>query len=324
MVAVYRSDLEPNGLSYRKLEKPTVLVLLAAFNGSDWIQEQLRSVMEQEDVEVRILVRDDGSTDRTVASVQSLRSAGQIELSVAAAPTGSAAQNFFSLIRDNPAVGFDFVAFADQDDVWEKDKLARACRQIRLNGAAGYSSAVTAVWPGAPEQVLRQVDRTTEADYLFEGAGQGCTFVLTADFYGRARDFILANPDLTRQIHFHDWATYALARVWDQRWHFDSQPTMKYRQHGGNHLGARYGLRGISRRLSLIRSGWYRDELRRVADFCGAAAPSNERLRGWQSLLTQPDCFRKRLEIARFCHRSGRRRRADRIVLMLAGMAGWI
>ena len=97
-----------------ELSRPRVLVLLAAYNGAPWIREQLGSILTQEGVDTRIAVRDDGSTDGTPAEVGRFTEEGRVRISAPGAPTGSAAQNFLALIRENPADEFDFVAFADQ------------------------------------------------------------------------------------------------------------------------------------------------------------------------------------------------------------------
>jgi rhamnosyltransferase len=307
-----------------RLGTPKVLVLLAAFNGSNWIRDQLQSVLDQHGVDVQIAIRDDGSTDHTTAVVQQFLNGGRVELSIADTPTGSAAQNFFSLIRDTSTDGFDFVAFADQDDIWDRDKLSRACNSIRQGSAAGYSSPVVAFWSDGKEQILPQEDQTTAADFLFEGAGQGCTFVLAAGFFNRVRTFIADNQHLTRRVQFHDWATYALARTWGETWHFDATPTMRYRQHHDNQLGARSGMHGFSKRLHLLKSGWYKAQLLALADLCMAAAPGNPGLIEWQKLLQQPDSLKRRAKMARFCRQAGRRRKTDRIGLVIASIAGWI
>lgn len=307
-----------------RLARPRVLVLLAAFNGADWIQEQLRSILGQENADVRIVVRDDGSADHTIEVVRDLHVADQVEVRSAVPPTGSASQNFFSLIRDCSATDFDFVAFADQDDIWNPDKIQRACSQLRSMNGAGYSSAVTALWEDGTERILTPSSNQTSSDFLFESAGQGCTYVLTAEFYERLRHFIASRQQLTKLIHFHDWAIYAIARAWNQRWCFDDLPTMKYRQHGENHFGARNNLQGMAKRLLLIRSGWYRTQVKAIAELCVAAAPLNRELGEWKQRLLEADSVARRLMLGRICEQVGRRRWADRIILATAGLLGWI
>jgi rhamnosyltransferase len=303
---------------------PTVLVLLASYNGANWIRQQIESILAQEQVDVQVVVKDDGSSDSTLEAVNSLQSSGRVRLSRHSQHTGSAAQNFLALIRENPADDFEFVAFADQDDTWHCNKLHKAVASLTENEGAGYSSATTAVWPDGRSALLRQSPGITPGDYLFEGAGQGCTFVVPAAFYHQLRRFMLENPALTGSLHYHDWAIYALARTWDRRWSFDAEPSMIYRQHDGNDTGARNSLRGASKRWRLIRQGWYRSQLAVIADLCASAAPSNSTVTAWQVILKLPPGWRRRLRSARFCLRCGRRRALDRALLVISCVLGWI
>lgn len=239
-------------------------------------------------------------------------------------PAGSAAQNFFSLIRETSAERCDYVALADQDDVWHRDKLARAHRRLVDSQAAGYSSATQAVWASGRSTVLTQATRASPSDFLFGGIGQGCTFVLTKRFYERVRAFLAENPTLTGRIHYHDWALYALARTWGLDWTFDPAPTVWYRQHERNDTGARRSVTGLLKRLELIRRGWYGDQLRAIAAMCAAADPSSETLSAWYALLSRPDSWSRRAAIARLCLAGGRRSATDNAVLVFAGLSGWV
>lgn len=303
--------------------RPRVLVLLACYNGADWIGEQLDSILEQEGIELRLVVRDDGSSDTTRREITRFQTDGRLRLCAECRPTGSAAQNFLTLIRDNAADGFDFVAFADQDDIWFRHKLARACRRLIASGAAAYSSSTVATWPNGRMTLLCPGTRSTATDFLFEGAGQGCTFVLRADFYAQVRAFARAHPRLTQRAHYHDWVVYALARAWGYTWFLDPLPTLSYRQHGRNDTGARHTWAGVRLRFARIRSGWYREQLTAIAAICAAAAPQNGLVRGWRSLLLAATRHR-RLRLALFCLRGVRRRRVDNLIIAVAAIAGWL
>lgn len=305
--------------------RPRILVLLATYNGAAWIGEQLDSILTQSEVDVRVAVRDDCSSDST--RLELARFAQHDKVKIAAVPgdsSGLPARNFLSLIRDNPAGALDFVALSDQDDLWNQDKLDRACRMLNASMAVGYSSATTAAWEDGRQQVTGLSGPPTTVDFLFEGAGQGCTFVLTREFYERVRTFLTGHRELTNEVHYHDWMIYALARAWGLRWYFDAQPSMRYRQHAGNHTGARGTLRGAVRRLAMIREGWYRTQLRAIAAICRAAAPGNDTVLGWHRELVAPQSWRRRLRVARFCLRGARRRRRDNMVAVLAALCGWI
>ena len=129
-----------------------VLVLMATFNGATWLREQVCSIVAQQGVAVSLAVRDDASADRTL---ETLRDAlgpddGGLQLFRATSPGGSPAGNFFHLMQAVDAAGHDFVALADQDDIWDVRKLSRAVECLQRSGAAGYSATVCAVLDGWP------------------------------------------------------------------------------------------------------------------------------------------------------------------------------
>jgi rhamnosyltransferase len=271
-----------------------------------------------------VIIRDDCSTDATLEEIAQFKDSGRVRQCPAHLRAGSAAKNFFALIASTPGEEFDFIAFADQDDIWRGDRLARACRLLRAGRSVGYSSATVALWPNGRTTTLKQRQRQTAADFLFEGAGQGCTFVVRADFYQRVRRFVRDCQDLIAEAHYHDWTIYALARAWGELWVFDDLPTVTYRQHDANDTGARRSASGISRRIGLIRKGWYKSQLSAIAAICAAAAPADATVADWRSLFRREDGWSRRLQIARFCMSRSRRKAADRAVVVAAGLLGWI
>ena len=297
---------------------------MATYNGAQWISDQLDSVFSQMNVDVSIVVSDDGSTDDTLIQLQKYAHDSRLTITFPPTPTGSAAQNIFWLISSTRAEEYSCVAFCDQDDLWSEAKLFRAYSALAGTDAVAYSCAVTAFWSQNRESTLHQVDRLTESDFLFEGAGQGCTFLLTAAFYKRLREFLLMNRNRTESIRYHDWATFALARSWRLQWLFDPMPMVRYRQHENNDTGARASVSGIAKRIGLLRSGWYRRQLWVIAQLCLAANPSDSTIKEWNLLLALPPGTARRYRMACFCLRGGRRRRSDNIVLLGAVLAGWL
>jgi rhamnosyltransferase len=284
----------------------------------------MESILAQEGVELAIAARDDASTDGTRWELARFEDDARVRIVAATTASGSAARNFLTLMHENAADAFDFVAFADQDDLWNPDKLSRACSMRTAGGSAGYSSATVATWEDGRERVVKLSGVPTASDFLFEGAGQGCTFVLTADFYERVRSFLATQAELINGIHYHDWLVYALARSWGMRWSFDPVPSVLYRQHGANDTGARHTLAGITKRFSLIRRGWYRGQLSAVARLCLAAAPASPAVRAWNSILLQSDSCRRRLRVAGFCLGGGRKKSLDNAVILFSALVGWI
>lgn len=312
-----------------------VLVLLAAHNGAEWIEEQVRSVLQQSAVEVMLVVGDDCSSDETCTLISraatDVGSAEKISILRFDERSGGAGQNFIRLLSSVDVSRFDYIAFCDQDDVWAPEKLDFAVEQLRKSVSDGYSSSVTAFWQDGREVTLSQSKSVTGIDYIFEGAGQGCTFVVSRELARRVQLFVVKNSNLIDKVHYHDWLVYCLARAWGCRWFFDPRETMRYRQHGGNDTGARGGLAGIRKRLSLIWAGWYRAQVQcmiAIAEEAMESAPQFDASQAEFRLLAatwrKSDSVSRRFRLARILSMRGRRRTSDRIVLGLSAVFGWI
>jgi hypothetical protein len=101
-----------------------VEVLLATYNGARFLREQIDSILAQDYGNIRVLARDDGSSDGTVEILDQYakRFPGCFRVMPSSAPTGSAKNNFLLLMKASTA---DHVCFADQDDVWLPAKVTR-------------------------------------------------------------------------------------------------------------------------------------------------------------------------------------------------------
>ena len=304
--------------------RPLVVVLMATYNGARWIDEQVATIVGQHDVDVRIMVCDDGSVDDTLERLEFMRSAGApIAMHRTRTRGGSAGQNFIRLIAEASLEDCDFVALADQDDIWDRHKLKNATDALRSTSGDGYSAAVRATWPNGAVRTLRQSDRMTRADYLFEGAGQGCTFVFAGSSFIRLQRAINAHRQLTADIHYHDWLLYALARAHSMAWYFDPQTSMAYRQHAKNDTGARGTWSAARKRLRLIREGWYTAQVAAIANLCIATAPNLCAAETLHAVLGARGVA-GRLRQASFVLRNGRRRFRDNLVLVTAAALGWL
>ena len=116
-----------------------ILVLMATYNGEKFLQEQLDSLYGQEDVEVDILVRDDGSTDSTQKILED--NSQNHRLKWYQGDHKNVQKGFFELMKIGAEKNYNFFAFCDQDDVWDKDKLIIALNSIKeMQGPALYYS----------------------------------------------------------------------------------------------------------------------------------------------------------------------------------------
>ncbi|MFJ7315176.1 glycosyltransferase [Pseudomonas sp. NPDC098747] len=249
---------------------PRVAVLLAAFNGMHWIEEQLASILEQTAVDVTVYISIDPSSDGTENWCYEFAAVNPgVVVLPPAGNFGGASRNFFRLIRDVNFDGYDFVAFADQDDVWDKDKLYRAIHILRTQKLDGYSSNVIAFWSSGKTHLIDKAQPQASWDYLFEAAGPGCTYVLGNKLAVEFKAAVCANWHQVQDIGLHDWYCYAFARSNGFRWYTDPVPSMKYRQHESNQVGANVGINSLLMRYKAIHDGWWFSQVKLIAALVG-------------------------------------------------------
>lgn len=249
---------------------PKVAVLLAAYNGMQWIEEQLVSILKQSGVDVTVYVSVDPSTDGTWAWCKAYATDNpHVVILPEAGKFGGASRNFFRLIRDVDFEAFDFIAFADQDDIWHLDKLQRAISAINSRRVDAYSSNVTAFWPDGRVQLLNKAQPQVAWDFMFEAAGPGCTYVLKVDFAIALKKSMLDNWQQLQEVSLHDWYVYAFARSHGYGWYIDPVPSMDYRQHESNQMGANKGLSSLVSRYKTILDGWWLSQVQIIALLVG-------------------------------------------------------
>lgn len=250
---------------------PECAILMATYNGERWLSEQLDSLCEQQGVSVRVIVSDDQSTDETVRILKSRAlSLSLTILSAQSEPFGCANKNFLRLFRDADIGGAEYVALADQDDVWSPNKLVHAVRRLESEEAAAYSSDFEAFWADGRTQMVRKSHPQKQFDYLFGSPGPGCTFVFTRAVYLEIRTWVTANYDLLSHLWVHDWILYAYVRSRNHRWLIDDTPTLRYRQHESNEIGVNYGIKAIHRRLVEVKKGLYRNNIVAISEITNA------------------------------------------------------
>lgn len=253
------------------VKHPKVAVLLAAYNGMQWIEEQLASIHCQSAVDVSIHISIDTSDDGTQAWCESFAALhSNVNVLPAIGRFGGASRNFFRLMRDVNIEAYDFVAFADQDDVWHSDKLKKATEMLRGQAVDAYSSNVTAFWPNGRTLLLDKAQPQVEWDYLFEAAGPGCTYVFSQQLASVLKASIVENWRVIQGVSLHDWYCYAFSRSHGYKWLIDPCPSMQYRQHERNQVGANTGINPLIARYKTIHDGWWFSQVKLIASLVGA------------------------------------------------------
>lgn len=232
------------------------LVLLAAYNGEIFMAQQLQTILNQTHKPDKILINVDLSTDKTVSIAKDYAAKfPEIKILSTNKRFGSSASNFFDLLSNADLSDVDYIALADQDDLWNDDKLEKAIQKLE-QGYDGYSSNVEAFWACGKRKVLIKNQPQQKFDYLFESAGPGCTFVMTKNLAAELQTFLKNNQgEISQMRHYHDWLIYAFARRCHYKWFIDSYAGMQYRQHELNDFGAHVGFSGFYVRLKRVLLG---------------------------------------------------------------------
>ncbi|MDP8957355.1 MAG: glycosyltransferase family 2 protein [Actinomycetota bacterium] len=231
----------------------SVSVAMCTFNGARFLLEQLNSIAAQTRPPDELVVSDDGSTDDTVAIVEtfSRKAAFPVRLFVNERRLGST-KNFektISLCRAG------LIALADQDDLWHPEKLAVQEWALRSRAVGGVFSDAEAIGPeGQPlgyrlwesvgfwrhEQALVQAGKATPL-LLRQKFVTGATLMFRTDY----RSAALPIPE----NWIHDaWIALVVAALGGLT--FSERPLVQYRQHSNNQIGAARPVRGIAALLA--------------------------------------------------------------------------
>lgn len=217
-----------------------ILVLMATYNGEKYLAEQLDSILRQRNVDVSILVRDDGSHDDTCNILDSYKESGVLEWY-----TGEhlyTARSFLDLMKNTTEENFDYIAFCDQDDIWDEDKLYVAVKY--LNRAESDVPSLYYCGQRLVDKDLKLIGnhelnrvRPINARFIISDIA-GCTAVFNKALLKKVNEY---EPQF---LQMHDTWIFKVCLCLGGNVYIDPDMHMSYRQHGKNTIGLRKGLRG--------------------------------------------------------------------------------
>lgn len=239
--------------------KESIAVIMSTYNGERYLVEQLESILNQNlaDVELSIIIRDDGSTDNTVSMIKEFqKSHKNIEL-ITGINCGYV-QSFLTILSalKHRKQKFNFYALADQDDYWDKDKL-----QVAIDAIKQEKLAIPLLYESVSriaDEHLRFIKVSNvpqKAISIFNTAIQTCAAGHTYVFNDLLLQCISDNIN-TQLIYGHDSLLTNIAIIYGKVI-FDSEPHVSYRQHGKNQLGTSNNgpVQWMLARLRRIRKG---------------------------------------------------------------------
>lgn len=223
-----------------------IAILLAVYNGEKYLKDQLDSIVNQSFTNWKLFIRDDGSTDKSVTIINEYISQypSKIQLINDGLNNLGSCNNFFKLLEY--AENSEFYMFADQDDVWNKNKIEVSLNAIlKIEISEKFKTPILlhtdleivdtdlnqispSLWK------YQQMEVNNSGNYnklLIQNIVTGCTVIFNHKLKEKMRI-------LPKNVFIHDWWIALVASVFG-RIDFIEDKTLKYRQHHNNVEGAK-------------------------------------------------------------------------------------
>lgn len=229
---------------------------MATRNGELFLAQQLQSLAMQTHPAIDIHVSDDASSDGTMRILEDWAQRWDKGVfTITAGPAKGFAENFRSLLANTDAQA-DFVAFSDQDDLWEPGKIEQAiawigrdgqqprlfCSRTRLVDADGADAGHSDLFMRLP----------SFRNALVQSIAGGNTMV-----FNRAAHRLIAKASARSSFISHDWWAYILVTGSGGEVCYSAEPLVRYRQHHLNSVGANNSLQARLTRVKRLMTGQF-------------------------------------------------------------------
>lgn len=238
-----------------------IAILMATYNGEKYICQQIDSILSQTCKDWELYIHDDGSTDNTIAVVESYveKYPNKIHL-IDGKSTGGAKYNFFYMFGQVEA---PYYMTCDQDDVWLDKKIELTYdKMLTIENKADVPCLVYTELRVVDSELNTIADtmsgyqsldchKRTIDQFILQNSVTGCTMMVNRAL----RDKMLRITDIDNTI-MHDWWAALVAAQFGKTAFID-EPTILYRQHGDNSLGAL----GINKLSYIVRRVWQKKQI---------------------------------------------------------------
>lgn len=223
-----------------------VAILLASYNGDKYIEEQLKSLLKQTATNWTCYIHDDGSTDYTRKIIERYSKNYPDKFVVLeGASTKGAKYNFIYLFSQVEA---PIYMCCDQDDIWIKDKIRISLDEINLiekkfgktlpiltfTDLIVVDSKMNEIAPSMNSYQGIDCSQLSINRLMVDNVVTGCTMTVNRSL----RDMLIRVEDVTNII-MHDWYSALIASKFGVIKYIKT-PTVLYRQHGSNEVGANF------------------------------------------------------------------------------------
>lgn len=214
-----------------------ILIMMSTYNGEKFLIEQLESILNQTFDNFKLMIRDDGSKDKTKEILKYYKKKNPKKIEIIYGKNCGAKNSFLKLLT-NCSDEYRFYAFADQDDIWKSNKLELAINKIQRNDNIPFLyfsnyDIVTENLTFVRKGYIKSKKIFSLENSLVQCMGLGCTMV----FNKKLLDIIKIKQYDYEDIIMHDYWIYFIATTFGKIY-LDYESTLLYRQHGKNVYGA--------------------------------------------------------------------------------------
>ena len=217
-----------------EIENSRILVVMSTYNGEKYLNGQIESILNQERVNLTLVIRDDGSKDKTPEIIKEYAEKDSRIIPIYGENIGFR-KSFFNTLKDNVSDEYDYYAFADQDDVWMPDKLAVAVRKLEEipDSIKMYSSSLNVVDQNLNPMYVNSFDHLmiSYGSALSRQRLAGCTMVFDGAVANLCKKYDM--DKFKNDLISHDGAVYYICLACGGKIIFDEKSYIYFRRHTG-------------------------------------------------------------------------------------------
>lgn len=205
-----------------------VQILMSTYNGEKYVEEQIESILNQTYPHIKLLIRDDGSKDSTIEILSKYEKKNPNKIKVILGTNIGVTKSFYELLNISDK-NCSFYAFADQDDVWNKEKIKVAISYLKDNNKPQlYFSNLEIV--NKDLKKIRNLNinpNFSKKNSIVQNKITGCSMVFNKVFLEL---LLYTEKNYLDKVIFHDFWAYMVASYFGII-KYDSTAQIKYRRH---------------------------------------------------------------------------------------------
>lgn len=216
-----------------------VAILMSTYNGQEYMQQQIDSILDQTYLNLTLYIRDDGSSDNTIKIIEKYvkQDPRIVFLKKSSNQNMGPQASFFELLKH---VNADYYMFSDQDDIWEPTKVEKSLEKMKA-AEDKYGNIPINVFTNllVVDNNLNKIELMNPADLevsflslLFHNVITGCTMLINNELKSKIK---FEQLDYHNTL-MHDWWIALVAALFGKNIYLN-EATIRYRQHGDNTVG---------------------------------------------------------------------------------------